>query len=84
METPVRFEQVPGGLRIKTEGGWHLQVKPMMRGFRLLELREGSEHDFGRYWCYPTFQAAALAALAWEVTESSSPVGWTMCGGARS
>lgn len=79
----VPFERINGAYRVKTEDGWHIDIKPLMRAFRLLELREGTLFDMGRYWCYPTFEAAALAAMAWDVSKDTAPVGWFRHGGAR-
>lgn len=77
------FERINGAYRIKTEAGWHIDAKPLSRLFRLVELREDSVFDQGRYWCYTSFEAAALAAMAWSVSEDTEPVGWVRSGGAR-
>lgn len=77
------FEQVPGGYRVKTEDDHHLEIRPQLRLFRLVEVPVDEPRAIGRFWCYPTFEAAGLAALAWEVDAGSAPVGWVRSGGAR-
>lgn len=71
------------GYEIKTENGRILAVRPQMRLHRLVEIPETQTFDIERFWCYSTFEAAVLAALAWEVSPDTEPVGYTRSGGAR-
>lgn len=75
--------RIDGGYRVKTRDGFHLDVRPMVKFFRLIEVSEASRHVIGRYWCYESFTAAVLAAHAWEASPDTEPVGWFRCGGAR-
>lgn len=82
--SPRDLQRVPMGWRVKTEDAVHLDVRPMMRGmFRLAEIPVKDERDLGRYWCFTSFEAAVLAAMVWEVTPDTAPVGWLRSGGAR-
>ena len=79
----TELERVPGGYRVKTEAGWHLDVRPLLRLFRLIEVSGERAIYTGRFWCYSSFEAAVLAAAVWEVSADTSPVGWLKSGGAR-
>lgn|GEM_PF-5344239 len=72
-----------GGYLVKTEGGVHLVVRPLSRLFRLVEVPETNMRDCWRYWCFPSFAAAVLAADVWTPSPDSEPVGWSRSGGAR-
>lgn len=74
---------VDGGWRVRTEGEWHIDVRPMLRMFRLVEVSVDDHRKVGRYWCFTSFEAAALAAAVWEVGPDTEPVGWIRSGGAR-
>ena len=76
------MQQIPGGYRLKTEGGHHLDVRPQ-RLFRLVEVPVDEPRAIGRFWCYTTFEAAVLAGMAWEVSGETEPVGHLRAGGAR-
>lgn len=81
---PRDLQKVGTGWRVKTEDEHHLDVRPMMRGmFRLSEIPVRDERDLARYWCFPSFEAAVLAAMVWDVSEDTAPVGWIRNGGAR-
>ena len=75
--------RVRHGYRVKTQDAHHLDVRPMFAQFRLVEIPVAEERDLARYWCYVSFEAAVLAALVWEVSADTVPVGWTRAGGAR-
>ena len=77
------LELVRGGYRIKTEDAHHLEVRPMLRLFRLVEVPVSEPRDAERFWCYASFEAAVLAGAAWAVDADSEPVGWIRRGGAR-
>lgn len=79
----IDLQRVPGGYRIKTEGGYHLDVRPMMRLFRLAEVPESEPRDTARYWCYTSFEAAVLAGSIWPISADTEPVGFVREGGAR-
>ena len=82
--SPRDLTRVSMGWRVKSQDGVHLDVRPMLRGmFRLAEVPVADERDLGRYWCFASFEAAVLAAMAWDVTEDTAPVGWVRSGGAR-
>lgn len=76
------MERIPGGYRLKTEGGHHLDVRPQ-RLFRLVEVPTHEPREQGRFWCYATFEAAVLAGMVWAVSEDTEPVGHLRSGGAR-
>ena len=75
---------VDGGWRVRTEGEWHIDVRPMLRMFRLVEVSVDDHRRVGRYWCFTSFEAAVLAALPWDASGGDEPVGWVRKGGARS
>lgn len=77
------MERVRGGYRVKTEDGYHLDIRPMLRLFRLVEVPVSEPRDTARYWCYQSFEAAALAGMAWQVSADTQPVGHVRSGGAR-
>lgn len=77
------MEQIPGGYRLKTGDGHHLDVRPR-RLHRLIEVPVDEPRAQGRFWCYATFEAAVLAGMAWEISADSEPVGFLRSGGARS
>lgn len=73
---------IQGGWHIKTENGYHLVICPR-RLARLVEIPVADTRDMGRFWCYASFEAAALAAAVWEIDPDTEPVGWIRSGGAR-
>jgi len=77
-----RLTPLPGGWLVKSVGGWQIQVR-RLRLFRVVEVPEIDTRDAGRYWCYVTFEAAVLAAAAWDGGPDTEPVGWLRKGGAR-
>ena len=72
-----------GGMLVKTESGVHLVVRQLSRLFRLAEVPEADPRATWRFWCYPTFEAAVLAAAVWAPLPDTEPVGWLRRGGAR-
>lgn len=81
--TAPQLARVRGGYRVKTEDGYHLDIRPMIGFFRLIEVSEENMHTIGRYWCFVSFEAAALAGAAWVMDSGTEPVGWFRHGGAR-
>jgi len=82
--SPRDLQKTSNGWLVKTEDEYQLCVRPMLRGmFRLSEIPVEDERDLGRYWCFPSFEAAVLAAMVWDVSEDTAPVGWLRDGGAR-
>ena len=79
----MELTRVPGGYRVKTEADVHLDVRPLVRLFRLAEVPVAEPRETWRYWCYTTFEAAVLAANVWAVSADSEPVGSVRAGGAR-
>lgn len=77
----LTLERVVGGYRVKTQAGMILEVRPMLRLFRLVELSVDHPRDIGRYWCYVSFEAAVLAGAAWDVDAATEPVGFIKSGG---
>lgn len=76
------MEQIPGGWRLKTADGHHLDVRPQ-RLARLVEVPVDEPRAVGRFWCYPTVAAAVLAGEIWDISEDTEPVGFIRSGGAR-
>lgn len=76
--------RIRAGYRVKTQAGVHLDVRPLMRLFRLVEVPVARTRDVGRYWCYESFEAAVLAGAAWDVDVTTEPVGFIKSGGSRS
>lgn len=72
----------PGRWRVKQLDGWSVEVR-RLRLYRVVEVPDDDPRTIGRYWCYVTFEAAVLAALAWDVQADTAPVGWLRSGGAR-
>jgi hypothetical protein len=69
--------------RVKTVGGVHVELIPMMFNWRIHTVRvdEGPMAWSERYWCYEgrtqaTFVRAVLAAHAWDGADDTEPVGW--------
>ena len=73
---------IRGGWRVKTVDGWEIQVR-QLRLFRIIEVPVADRRTIGRFWCYDTFEAAVLAAAAWDGSPASEPVGYLRRGGAR-
>lgn len=73
---------IQGGLHVKTENGYHLVIY-LRRLARLAEIPVADIRGIGRFWCYPSLEAAVLAAAVWEVDPDTEPVGWIRSGGAR-
>ena len=73
---------IQGGLHVKTENGYHLVIYPR-RLACLAEIPVTDTRAIGRFWCYATFEAAALAAAVWKIDPDTEPVGWVRSGGAR-
>jgi len=74
--------RLPDGWLVKVVDGWQLQVR-RRRLYRLVEVPEANLMDQGRFWCYTSFEAAVLAAAAWDASPDTEPVGWLRRGGAR-
>lgn len=51
-------------------------VLPMLVNDRIIESAKNDPMTYHRYWCYPQGGAAFIAALAWEPSPKSEPVGW--------
>lgn len=69
--------------RVKTVGGWHIEVLPMLLNWRVhtIAVDAGPIGWSHRYWCYAgrgqaTFVAAVLAAAAWDGADDTEPAGW--------
>lgn len=69
--------------RVKTVGGYHIEVFPMLFNWRLHTVcaDAGPLEWSDRFWCYEgrgwdAYTRAVLAAHAWDGAADTEPVGW--------
>jgi len=79
---PDLVRVAPGAWQVKVEAGWRIEVR-RLRLFRVVEVPLKDPRAIGRFWCYTSFEAAVLAAAAWDGSATTEPVGWSRRGGAR-
>lgn len=62
--------------RIRETATAYIEVAPMLFNDRIMVVPKAAPRTYGRYWCYPKGGAALLAALAWDGSDDTEPVGW--------
>lgn len=76
----VKSMPVPGGYRLASVGGVHLELLVMARP-RVVEKRASNDLVYDRFWCYDTMEAAVLAVAAWDGDAAGEPAGYRSRGG---
>ena len=54
----------------------YIDVLPMLFNDRIVTTNKSMPSTYDRYWCYRKGGAALIAALAWDGSEDTEPVGW--------
>lgn len=72
---------VDGGFRVKETDRYYLDVMQMLFNWRLCCTRKDCELVYDRSWCYVgrdqlAFLTAVFAALEWDGSDDTEPVGW--------
>jgi hypothetical protein len=79
MTTEVELPLAPsefGGWRVKETATHYVDLVPMIYNTRIVTIPKDNQTGYDRGWCYPRFDAAMLAAIAWDPEVSERPVGW--------
>lgn len=85
----LRWIGVGGGAcvyRVKTRGDYHVDLQRMLYNWRLWCISARMPVWMpGRFWCYagvgyPSFAAALLGAVRWDVAPGTEPEGWNKNG----
>lgn len=53
-----------------------IEVVPMLFNDRIIVVPKEAPLTYGRFWCYQKGGAAIFAALAWDGSDDTEPVGW--------
>lgn len=77
------MEQIDGGWRVKETDTHYVDVLSMAFNDRIVHTPKDSPITYDRYWCYDKGGAALHAAVLWDGSLETEPVGWKKASGER-